>query len=386
MMPRALAASLGLTALAFAVALPLAAQVPPENAVEALQARLERGEVALPYDENGKGYLRAVLKALAVSEESQVLPFAKASLQFTHISPKHPRAIYFNDDVSVGAVVGGDLLEIMVNNAKGGVAFYTMPTGRNETPRFQRQQGLCVACHALVGRRVNGWMVSDITTTDDGMPQFPNPMRPFNFTDHTVPFEVRWGGWYVTGTTGAIRHRGNVTAAQLAPYDLPLKAGLNVTDLSKLFDTSQLLQPASDVVALMVLEHQAGFINRAFALNVLYTEEDADQLADYMTFAEEVQLPSPVTGNTGYAARFSGMGPRDAKGQSLRELDLKTRLFRHPLSYMIYSTAFDALRPDTKARLWQKLQDRLSKTPQGREAIAIAAATKADIPAGWKTP
>jgi hypothetical protein len=211
-------------------------------------------------------------------------------------------------------------------------------------------------------------------------------MKPFSFTDHTVPFEIRWGGWYVTGTTGAMRHRGNVTAEPLAPYDLPLTAGHNVTDLSKLFDTSQVLQPSSDVVALMVLEHQAGFINRAFALNVLYTEEDADQLADYMTFAEEVKLPGPAQGNTGYAARFAAKGPRDAKGRSLRDFELQTRLFRHPLSYMIYSTAFDALRPDTKARLWQKLHDRLRQSEAGREAIAIAAATKPGIPESWKTP
>ena len=36
-------------------------------------------------------------------------------------------------------------------------------------------------------------------------------------------------------------------------------------------------------------------------------------------------------------------GTKDAKGRSLRELDLKTRLQKYPLSYMIYSPQFQAL-------------------------------------------
>ena len=385
-MMRALIAGLGASALGIMLLLPLAAQEPPENAIEALQARMDAGEITLGFDENGHGRLRDVLKALDIPEESQVLPFSKSSLQFTHINPQHPRAVYFNDDISIGAVVDGDLLEIMVNNRKGGVAFYTLPTGRNETPRFRRESALCVACHALVGNRVVGWIVSDITTTNDGMPQFPVPTRPFTFTDHTTAFEDRWGGWYVTGTTGKMRHRGNVMSDPARPYDLPETEGLNLTDLSGHFDLKQTLQPSSDVVALMVLEHQTGFTNRAYALNILPDEDDLDRMALYMTFAEEVALPDPVKGNTRFAEGFAARGPRDAKGRSLRDFDLKKRLFRHPLSYMIYSTAFDALRPDTKAKLWQKLHEILRRTPEGREAIAIAAATKPDIPDSWKTP
>jgi hypothetical protein len=383
--PRLLVPALSLTGFLAAVVLPLAAQEQPENVIETLQARLDKGEISLRYDEKGHGYLRGVLKALNIPEESQVLPFSKSSFQADLISPDHPRAVYFGDDVAVAAV-DGDMLEIIANNKAGGAAFYTLTKPRFDAPAFEKRLGRCVECHALVGHRTIGWIVADITTSSDGMPHSPDPAQPFRFTDHTAPFEHRWGGWYVTGDTGTMRHRGNVTSRPAEPYDLPPTAGLNVTDLSGHFDAGQVLQPGSDVVALLVLEHQTGFTNRAFALNVSYAEQDAQQLARYMTFQDEVALPSPVTGSSAFAERFAMAGPRDPQGRSLREFDLKTRMFRYPLSYMIYSTAFDALAPRNKALLYGKLHDILQATPEGRAAIAIAAATKPDIPEAWKAP
>ena len=44
-----------------------------------------------------------------------------------------------------------------------------------------------------------------------------------------------------------------------------------------------------------------------------------------------------------FQKKFAERGPRDAKGRSLRDLNLKTRLFEYPVSYMIYSEAFDNL-------------------------------------------
>ena len=145
--------------------------------------------------------------------------------------------------------------------------------------------------------------------------------------------------------------------------------------------------PGSDVVALLTLEHQTGFTNRAFALNVSFAEEDAQRLAEYMTFRGEVKLPSPVKGSSSFAGNFAAAGPRDAQGRSLRDFDLKTRLFRYPLSYMIYSTAFDALKPDIKDKLYRRLYDALkAKGADGNDAIAILAATKPDLPDTWKQP
>jgi hypothetical protein len=326
--------------LAGAALLPLRAPEAPPNPVERLQQQLEKGEVRIAY-ENGHGYLRGLLKALDVPEESQVLPFTSSSFLGNLINPKQPRAIYFNDDVAVSVAQGGRVVELITNGRNGGPAFYTFATARRGDPGFDH-------------------------------------------TDHATPFENRWGGWYVTGTTGSIRHHGNVTLP-MGASDLPTDQGLNVSDLSGRFDARQVLQPGSDVVALMTLEHQAGFINRAAALNADYSDGRADDLAAYMTFAGEAALPGPIQGSGGFTARFAATGPRDATGRSLREHDLKTKLFRYPLSYMLYSNAFDALKPQAKARVWQQLRERLRATPEGRTAIAIAAATKPDVPAEWKT-
>jgi hypothetical protein len=234
--------------------------------------------------------------------------------------------------------------------------------------------------------------VANISAAPDGTPVFPDPARPFDITEQSTPFELRWGGWYVTGTHGTMRHRGNVPAIDPnRPYDLSATDGLNITDLSDKFDTGQVLKPTSDIVALMVLEHQTGFANRVATINARFrsgSPADADkiieELAAYMTFADEAPLPSPVKGNSGFSAVFSKSGPRDAQGRGLRDFDLQTRLFRYPLSYMVYSTSFESLIPAAKTRVWQRLHDILSGSDRGAAAIAILAATKPDAPADWR--
>jgi hypothetical protein len=189
-----------------------------------------------------------------------------------------------------------------------------------------------------------------------------------------------------------MQHRGNVAAIDPnRPYDLSATDGLNITDLSDKFDTGQVLRPTSDIVALMVLEHQTGFANRVATINARFragkpadADKIIDELAGYMTFADEVPLPSPVIGNSGFSTVFAKRGPRDAQGRSLRDFDLQTRLFRYPLSYMVYSTSFESLIPAAKTQVWQRLHEVLSGSDRGRAAIAILAATKADAPADWK--
>jgi hypothetical protein len=359
------------------------AQEAPTNAVEALDAKLARGEVTLTYADDGHGYLASLLKALAIAPDSQVLPFTRSSLQFDRISPKAPRAVYFNDDVAVGAVHDGGLIEIIASDARDGAAFYTLDTARSDHPRLERQGATCMACHGMVNQKSPGWIVASITAGDDGTPFFADPAHPFDLTDQTTPFPKRWGGWYVSGTSDGLRHMGNVTAPDpFHPFEMP--PGQTLASLAGRFDPRQTLRPTSDIVALMTLEHQSGFINRAGALNVDPSDAALDEMADYMTFSDEVPLPVPVKGDSGFAAQFAARGPRDAKGRSLRAFDLKTRLFRYPLSYMIYSDAFAALKPEVKQKLWPRLHARLEKTAAGQDAIAILAATKKDLPDGWK--
>jgi hypothetical protein len=353
------------------------------NPVAALEAKLESGQVTLTYADDGHGWLESLLKALKISPESQVLPFTRSSLQFDHINPKAPRAVYFNDDVAVGAVHDGGLIEIIANDRQDGLAFYTLETKKTDKPRLVVEAQRCLSCHGMVNTAAPGWIVANITPMADGTPVFADPAHPFDFTDQTRPFVQRWGGWYVTGSSQAMVHRGNVTAPDISnPYDLP--EGRTLPSLSGRFDLKETLRPTSDIVALMTLEHQTGFIDRAAALNVTGSDAALDDLVSYMTYGDEVALPGPVAGNSGFAAEFAARGPRDSQGRSLRDFDLKTRLFRYPLSYMIYSAAFDALKPQIKAKLWRKLYDTLKTRPGGNDAIAIAAATRPGLPGYWK--
>ena len=80
------------------------------------------------------GYLPALSKELNVPQSSQVLVFSKTSFQRERITPKTPRALYFNDDVYVGFCLRGDVLEVSAVDPKLGTAFYTLdqeptPTG-----------------------------------------------------------------------------------------------------------------------------------------------------------------------------------------------------------------------------------------------------------------
>jgi hypothetical protein len=366
-----------------ALGLPLMAQETKSqalNPVDRLQQRLEKGEVRLTYAEDGHGYLRSLLDALNIPVESQVMPFTRSSFLAGQISPKTPRTIYFSDDVAVGVAPGGNVVELIANDRANGPVFFTFPTRRQDNPRFTAEIARCTFCHNRNDPPASTWIVANIAATPSGQPHRRGD-PDFDFTDHATRFEDRWGGWYVTGTTPAMRHRGNATAEIGSP--LPAD-GLTLTDLSPRFDVKQVLMPSSDIVALMTLEHQTGFANRAAVLNARYSEDGARALAAYMSFRDEVALPGPVSGNSGFSVRFAAAGPRDAAGRSLREFDLKTRLFRRPLSYMIYSNAFDGLTPEAKRVIWRQLHEILRQTPEGREAIAIVVATKPDVPAYWK--
>jgi hypothetical protein len=251
-------------------------------------------------------------------------------------------------------------------------------------PRLQEESARCIACHGMVNTVAPGWMVANITATPDGTPQIADPAHAFDFTDQTRPFEDRWGGWYVTGRSENMRHLGNVTAPDPdKPFDLP--EGHTLANLSGRFDPAHTLTQRSDIVALMTLEHQTGFINRLYALNMRPSDAALDDLAIYMTFGNEAALPGEVQGDSGFAADFAKRGPRDSQGRSLRAFDLKTRLFRYPLSYMITSSTFDALKPEIRDKLIRRVYDLLkAKGADGADAIAIAAAIKPGLPDYWK--
>ena len=379
----------------------------PDNAVSRLDAGLIEGTSTLAFADGGLGYLPSLLAQLDVGIDSQLMVFSKTSLQADIVSPRQPRAIYFNDDVAVGFVPDADLIEVAAVDAGVGVAFYGLPTERSDRARFSRST--CLRCHhgpATLG--VPGLYVGSVFTNPSGR---ANIHLGTVVTDHRTEFDERWGGWYVTGTHGALRHRGNAVARDpSAPDRLVTEGTQNVTSLTGTLDTSRYLSPVSDIVALMTLEHQTQMVNLMTRLTwqarISSAESGGDvmdgavgalveDLLAYMLFVDEAPLPDPVTGVSTFTATFPERGPHDGLGRSLRDFDLRTRLFRHPLSYMIYSRAFDGIPDHVRARLYQRLHAVLTGTDRSGEfthlssddrqaVLDIVRDTKPDLPDYWR--
>lgn len=393
---------------------------PVSDPVWRLQQRLDSGKEKLSFDEN-LGWLPDVLRALKVPVESQILNFGKTSFQTPRISPRWPRAIYFNDQVSVGHVHSGDVLELTAVDAKQGVIFYTLEQESAGQPRFVRRND-CLQCHQNTATlNVPGLMIRSIYPEPSGMPLF----HAGGFvTDHHSPFKERWGGWYVTGTSGAQTHLGNAFARDpQRPTELDTSASLNLTSIKERFNAADYLSPHSDIVALLVIEHQArmtNLITRANwetrkalhdrntmveALGELTPETAAstarriksacEPLLEYLLFTDEAALTAPVKGTSGFAEMFAKQGPFDARGRSLRQFDLERRLFRYPCSYLIYSEAFDGLPAEARDYIYRRLWDVLNGkdasasfaqlSAADRQAVReILLATKKGLPDYWR--
>jgi hypothetical protein len=377
---------------------------PTTDAVDALNKKLAGGTASLKFDKES-GYLRSVLEALAVPVESQVLVFSQTSFQAPRINVLNPRAVYFNDTVAVGWVRGGDVLEIATQDPRQGVIFYALDQKPVEKPVLKRNNQ-CLACHlSWETLGVPGLTVQSVHPLPD-MNSYINGYT----TVHASPLEERWGGWYVTGNHGGARHMGNIPVMPADKGKLKLANPRQpLASVTGLFDLKGYPTPYSDVVALMVLEHQGQMTNMITRIGwearlaaaapsndaSLRVTEAARDLVDYMLFVYEAPFAGPMQGSSGFAKVFSAGGPRDGKGRSLRDLDLQRRLLRYPCSYMIYSDAFGALPPAAKeavySRMWEILSGRDKHpryavlTPADRQAIVdILRETKKDLPAYFR--
>ena len=112
----------------------------------------------------------------------------------------------------------------------------------------------------------------------------------------------------------------------------------------------------------------------------------AREVVDYMLFVDEAPLPNAISGSTRFAEQFAAQGPRDPKGRSLRDFDLTRRIFRYPLSYMIYSPLFDALPAAAKNAIYARLWKMLSERKDSAAIVEILRATKPGLPAYFTTP
>ena len=379
-----------------------------DDPVARLARTVARGDAALDYDERF-GYLPSLLERLGVAIDSQMLVFSKTSFQASLISPRTPRAIYFSDAVAVAAVRGG-VIELAAFDPRRGAVFYTLDNTRSDRPRFARPDR-CLQCHqqaATLG--VPGPYVGSVSTSASGRPDF---RLGTVVTDHRTPFDERWGGWYVTGTHGTQRHRGNTLARDpTTPAGLVDPAHRNLTSLTRFIDPDAFLAPASDIVALMTFEHQTRMINLFTRIGWEARLADHDGALDqaeararqagveeivrYMLFADEAPITDRIAGVSSFTDTFAARGPRDSRGRSLRDFDLRARLFRFPLSYVIYSDLFDRLPNSIRSPVYARLFDVLSAERDTGEFSRLSSAdrlaileivreTKPDLPEYWLT-
>lgn len=369
-------------------------------------------------------FLAQLLKELDVPVTSQVLVFSKTSLQNALIGPLTPRALYFSEEVYVGWAQGGMIELIGVDPAQG-PQFYTLtiPYEKGEKPRLATDE-TCLNCHESSRTNgVKGMLVRSVYAADDGQPLLSEGSF---LTGHESPLGERWGGWYVTGKHGSDLHMGNTVAQQTkSGISLDRRRGANVTSLAKFISTEPYLTNTSDIVALMVLEHQCTMHNlltaaakstreamarqhdlqKAFgepvtdvpqgsALSVIRSH--AEKLVKHLLFCEEYTLKDDgVEGGAAFQEAFRRNRHESKEGRSLKDFQLLTRLFKHRCSYMIYSRSFEALPSQMKSEVYSQLgqvltgkdlsEDFTDLTPSEREHIReILLETKPEAKAAWK--
>lgn len=372
----------------------------PTDSISRLQEKIDVGEVKLTYSDR-LGYLPSVLEALNIPKASQGLVFSKTSFQLRRISPRTPRALYFNDDVYVGYVKAGPVIEISAVDPKLGANFYTLSQKESDRPVFKRQTHECLQCHgSSLTRGVPGHLVRSVYPQHDGQPTYSAGTF---LIDHSSPLKERWGGWYVTGKHGSQRHMGNAFMRddENDPRQFSMDAGANITELNNFFDTTSYLTAHSDIVGLMVLEHQTNMHNHIARANFLTRtalhdgqimnemlgrpddyqsastkrriQSAAEPLVKHLLFCDETKLTDQISGTSGFAKGFQEAGIFDCKHRTLRDFDLQTRLFKYPCSYLIYSEAFDLLPQIVLDRVYSRLWDVLTSKDDSSDFAHLSA-------------
>jgi len=349
-----------------------------------LASQIEAGDWVFP-PSDGKGFLRAVLEKLKVPIESQVLVFSKTSLQNSLINQRNPRSLYFSINAYVGWVPGGKV-EVIIEDEKLGPVFYVLvPPFGDQPPKVTRVTDSCLQCHATSRTSgVPGMLIRSVVPDQNSHPILS---AGTTLVTDATPLKDRWGGWYVSGAADD-PHLGNrwIDEAPLDDVSLPAEV-TKLAELSSLIDTDKYLQPTSDVVALLVLEHQCRTHNLITSAKFNYLrsryfhksfgdEEDLDspegmswktadstakEIVGAFLFTDEIELGGEgVEGSESFAEAFAKGGVADESGKSLRDFRLYARIFKNRCSYMIYSKAFKGLPDPVRERVFHHLREALS--------------------------
>ncbi len=319
--------------------------------------------------------LKEILAALRVPESSQVLVFSRTSKQNGLIHPANPRALYFSRDCYCGFVPGG-MMEVIIQDRQLGPIFYLIDLKiTNQIPTIERDTSDCLSCHGT-GRTENvpGVLVRSVFPDEHG-----NALLSFGsgLVMHDTPIAQRWGGYYVTGDI-ALPHLGNRTYTDARSAEPAASDG---KDLTEKIDVTKYPCATSDIVALIVLEHQCQANNLLTAAKMNYdrarflsrsidpdsdpdegsagrvAEQAAQRIVEWFLFQGEAALGDDgVSGSEAFQQQFRAAFPCAKHGDSLADFQLNSRIFKNRCSFMIYSEAFRSLPAAVKTRVIHKLK------------------------------
>jgi len=383
-----------------------------------LMKRIQRGEVLIT-EANGKPLVERFLKELKLDKGTQVLVFSKTSLQRRAVSYNNPRAIYFNESVYLGWMPNGRI-EIASFDPEIGPLFYFQRQLDDKTsPLFARTRS-CLGCHA--GDATNflpGSLGRSVYPDQTG--RSIKSLDDYRRSGHHIPLHDRYGGWFVSGNHGTMRHMGNAIATrENGKVTIDRDQLANLEKLDRFFRTEAYPAPGSDIAALLVFDHQVTMHHRlveaayrarqslfdskldpgetdvsklAKGRSIEEFMEGRDKVIDYMLFREEIAIPK-VSCDPGFRRAFTANRLPDAKKRSLKDLRLDGRIFENRCSYMIYSPTFEHLPPMLKGAIYRRIHEILTakKPVEGFEyleqdekqrILEILHATKDDLPARW---
>ena len=353
-----------------------------QDIVSRLQGRIIAKEATLSFSTD-RGYLDSVLQELNISSTSQILVFSKTSLQQPLISPETPRALYFNDEVYVGWVQGSGILEVASMDPDLGPVFFTLEQKETETPVFNREYELCLRCHDSLSLSGGGTPRFIMSSNYTGILGQLVSHEGSVMTTSRTPIRSRWGGWFVSGLHGEQKHLGNViieSAADLS--DERLATSGNLFSIAEVSNLAPYISPFSDIVALMVIEHQIEVQNEIARVNfqsrTLLADDEindielndellsiSEGLIDSLFMTGQPEFLARINGTSGFSENFMSRGKKDSQGRSLRELDLSKSLFKYPFSYLIYSDAYASLPKKVREIIGQRIKEVLSPEYSG---------------------
>lgn len=367
-----------------------------------------------------KKRLQWLLDELGIPVESQLLVFSKTSLQRDLINPETPRVLYFSDEAYVGWSVTGSF-EVAIFDAKLGATFYLLDQhATKEEPLFERS-GDCLLCHS---RHEHTPSLRTRSVFPDANGEPLSGSGGSNIAPST-PLAERWGGWYLTGTKDPFQHRANLTGKKVEDFEGPnAMPTRNLTSLEGVVDTRRYLLKTSDVVPMLMHDHQVHVHNVLSTANqdarialhrwpamreilglpkdappqgscVVVFDSQAEKILDALLCRDEAPWPAEGLQSDGvFAKAYAKTRKPDTKGRSLRDLDLRTRLFTYRCSPLIYSQSFATLPKELRDIVLLRLSSGLRAFPPSpsfghladdeRVAIhEILTATLPDLPAGW---